>query len=158
YQQLLLPDDAMIFQDTAGGQSNTSTPVQTLYWMKLPSGTATVITTHTASFVPTADNKTLVILRTNGDLLAWDLVAKTGGGTTIASGVAAYSLGITAKGPIAYVGADKSLHVVASDGTKLVDVGAAAAGDVDGTPQIAPDGHDVYYWQNVEQQEKRGTL
>jgi hypothetical protein len=158
YQQLILPDDTMIFQDTVGGQSSTSTPVQTLFWIKLP-GTATATTiTHTASFLPTADNKTLVILKTNGDLLAWDLVAKSGGGTTLASGAASYSLGTTPKGPVAYVGADKSLHVVATDGTKLLDVAASAAGDVDGTPQIAPDGHDVYYWQNVEQQEKRGTL
>jgi hypothetical protein len=162
YFELVLPDDTMIFQDTAGGTSIATPPVQTLYWLPLASAntaTATMITTRTSQVLPTADSKTLVILKTNGDVLTWDLTAKSGNGTRIASGVARLALGTQPNGPIAVVGADRSVHVLTTDNRKLLDLdGATAAADVTGPVALAGDGGDVYWWQAVDTENNRGTL
>ena len=134
YIELILPDDTMIFQDTAGGTSTGTPPVQTLYWVSIPNhaaAPAATITTRTSQINLTGDNKTLVILKTNGDLLTWDTTAKTGSGTKIASGVATMTMGFEPTGPIAYIGADKSVHMLGTDGTAMLDVaGATATADV----------------------------
>jgi hypothetical protein len=162
YLELVLPDDTLIFQDTAGGQgTGGAPPVQTLYWVSLPNATAApavAINSRTTTLSPTADNKTLVFQRTNADLYAWDLTARSGMGTKIASGVITYALGNGAKGPIAYIGADRSVHVVSTDGSKLLDVDATAAADLTSPVILAPDAGDVYYFQNVDSQDNRGTL
>lgn len=162
YLEIVLPDDTMIFQDTAGGSgSPPTTPVQTLYWISLPQSATTqavAINTRTSQIQPSADDKTLVFLRTNGDLYTWDLTAKTGMGTKIAAGAVRFSLGVGANGPIAYLGADHSVHVLGFDGTKMLDLDASAAADLFGPIVLAPDGGDVYYFQNVDTQNNRGTL
>ncbi|HEX8950479.1 MAG TPA: hypothetical protein VF945_01475, partial [Polyangia bacterium] len=160
YSQLVLPDDTMLFQDTAGGTSSSSTPVQTLYWVALPGGaTPTAIATKTAQMAPTADNKTVVILKTGGDLLTWDASAKSSAPKALASNVALMSLGGDATGPVAYVGWDHSVHVVGTDGAKKLDLdGATANADLFGAIRLSPDGKDVYFFQSAEPQNKRGTL
>jgi hypothetical protein len=162
YFQLVLPDDTMIFQDTANGMSSTSPPVQTLYWMSLTNvtagSTATAITTHVSTFQPTIDNKTLIIQKTNGDLQTWDLTKKSGAPTTIATGAAKYTIGYAPNGPIAYLGADRSVHVLTTDGTKMLDLPASTAADVFGSITLAADNADVYFFQNVDTQDNRGTL
>jgi hypothetical protein len=161
YLESMMPDDTMLFQDTAGGQSTGSTPVQTLYWVTLPGTVAAApIATHTAGFTPSADAKTLVILKTSGDLVTWDLVAKPATTKPLATGVAVFTVGGDVNGPVAYVGADRSVHVIGLDGTKLLDIAptAATAGDVLAAPQLSGNNAHVYYWQNVERQENRGTL
>ena len=161
YIETILPDDTMVFQDTAGGTSSTSTPVQTLYWVTLP-GTvaAAAIATHTSSFATSADGKTLLILKTSGDLVTWDLTTHPATTTPLVSGVAVFTVGGDTNGPVAYVGADRSVHVMRLDGTKLLDIAATAttAGDVLGTPILSFDNAHLFYWQNVERQESRGTL
>ncbi|HXU73899.1 MAG TPA: hypothetical protein VN947_31480 [Polyangia bacterium] len=162
YLELILPDDTMIFQDTAGGTSTGTPPVQTLYWVSLKNAAAApaaTITTRTSQINLTGDNKTLVILKTNGDLLTWDTAAKTGTGTKIASGVAAMTMGFEPTGPIAYIGADKSVHLLGTDGTAMLDLaGTTATADVFGPIAIAPDDGDVYYFRNVDTQNNRGSL
>ncbi|MGZ3405404.1 MAG: hypothetical protein ACXVAN_03105 [Polyangia bacterium] len=160
YSQVVLPDDTMLFQDTAGGTSTSSTPVQTLYWVALPGGTAPAqIATKTASILPTADNKTILILTTGGNLLTWDATNKASAAKPLASNVALLSLGGAATGPVAYVGWDHSVHVVATDGTKKLDLdGATANADLFGAIRLSPDGANVYYFQNAEPQNRRGTL
>ena len=160
YSQLILPDDTLLFQDVVGGTgSPPSTPVQTLFWVKLGGAAApAALTTHTAQFLPTIDNKTVVILKTSGDVLTWDATAKTGSGTKIASGAAAIAVGSSPTGPIAYTGADHSVHVVGTDGTKLLDLPAAANADLLGTPLLSQDNAHLYFWQNYETQNNRGTL
>jgi hypothetical protein len=160
YIEIMLPDDTLIFQDTVGGMGSPPTnPVQTLYWVALPGTTAATINTRTSNITPSADNKTLVYQRTNGDLYAWSLTSKSGMGTMIASGSTSFTVGVGANGPVAYVGADKSVHVVGFDGTKQLDVAASAANaDSFGKIVLAPDNGDVYFWQNVETQDHRGTL
>ena len=161
YLESVLPDETMIFQDTAGGTSVGTTPVQTLYWVALPGSVAAApIATHTSTFAPSADGKTLLILKTSGDLVTWDLTTKPATTKPLATGAAVYTIGSDANGPVAYVGGDRSIHVIGFDGTKLLDVAAttATAGDVLGTPMLSGDNAHLYYWQNVERQENRGTL
>jgi hypothetical protein len=162
YVELVLPDDTMIFQDTAGGTSATSPPVQTLYWLPLGSAataTATMITTRTSQLFTTVDNKTLIVLRTNGDLLTWDTTAKSGNGNQLASGVARVAQGTQTNGPLAYLGADRSVHVVTTTNQKLLDLSAtAAAADVTGPLALASEGGDVYWWQAVDTENSRATL
>jgi hypothetical protein len=162
YAFLVLPDDTMIFQDTAGGTSPGAPPVQTLYWLPLASAktaTPTAITTRTSQIFTTADNRTLVILQTNGDLLTWDTTAKIGSGNKIASGVVRLAEGAQRNGPIAYVGGDRSVHVLTTDNQKLLDLTAAsAAADVTGPIALASDGGDVYWWQGVDTENNRATL
>ena len=158
YSQVVLPDDTMLFQDTAGGTSSSSTPVQTLYWVALPGGTApAAIATKTASVMPTADAKSVVILGTGGDLSTWDATNKSAAPKALASNVALFSLG--GGGLLAYIGWDHSVHVVALDGTKKLDLdGATANADLFGEIQLSPDGGNVYFFQNAEQQNRRGNL
>jgi hypothetical protein len=160
YTQLVMPDDTMIFQDTAAGTSPSAPPLQTLYWVKLGgSPSAATITTRAAQFTATADNKTLVILRTNGDVVTWSIGSSSPASSALASGAAEIALGNDANGPIAWIGADHSLHVVTTDGNKKLDLAAAvAAADYLGPLTLSPDRKDLYYWQSVEQQDNRGTL
>jgi hypothetical protein len=160
YLQLVMPDDTLIFQDTAAGSGPSAPPVQTLYWVALPGTTAaTAITTHTASFQPSADGKTLVILKTGGDLLTWDMTAKSGAPKTLAAGAALFTVGGAANGPVAWVGGDQSVHVVGLDGGKLLDLDAAsAAADVFGGIHLSPDAAHVYWFASAEQQNNRGQL
>jgi hypothetical protein len=161
YIEAVMPDDMMLFQDTAGGTSTGTTPVQTLYWVTLP-GTvaAAAIATHTSSFTPSADGKTLVIQKTSGDLVTWDMTTKPATTKPLVTGAAVFTVGSAPNGPVAYVAADLSIHVIGLDGTKLLDVAATAAtaGDVLGTPMLSGDNAHLYYWQKVERQENRGTL
>jgi hypothetical protein len=61
---------------------------------------------------------------------------------------------------LAYIGADRSVHVVATDGTKLLDVAASANTSADplGKVVLAPDDADLFYFQAYDTQNTRGTL
>lgn len=151
YSELVLPDDTCIFQDTAGGTTTGTPPVQTLYWISLPmAGTATAATinTRTSALTPTADNKALIYLKSNGDLYAWDTAAKTGAGNKIASNVVTFTLGGDTTGPVAYTAADGSVHVQTISGTKLVDTAASSATSFRAPIVLAPDAADLYFFQN----------
>jgi hypothetical protein len=153
YLEVVLPDDTCVFQDTAGGQSTGSPPVQTLYWTALPmtgtTTTATAINTRTSNMTPSGDNKKLLYLKTNGDLYSWDAMAKTGAGTKIASSVVKYVVGGDATGPLAYIAADGSVHVQSLDGaTKLLDTAASMATSFRAPLVLGPDNADVYFFQN----------
>jgi hypothetical protein len=159
YAQIVMPDDTLVFQDTAGGTSPTSPPVQTLYWVQLPNSAPVPITTRTSFILPTIDNKKVVILKTNGDVFTWDVPSKSLAGSPIATGAVQIAVGADARGPVAWIGADRSVHATYVDGTALVDVSAAtAAADLLGPLIVSPDGKDLYYWQGYEQQNNRGTL
>jgi hypothetical protein len=152
YSEIVLPDDTCIFQDTAGGTSNTMPGVQTLYWTALPmTGTttmATAINTRTSNMAP-ANSKTLLYLKTNGDLYTWDTAAKSGAGTKVASNVVKYTVGGDTTGPLAYIAADGSVHVQSIDGaTKLLDTAASSATSFRAPLVLAPDNGDVYFFQN----------
>ena len=151
YLEVVLPDDTCIFQDTAGGQSTGTPPVQTLYWIALPmagSSTAAVINTHTSSITPTADNKAVLYLKSNGDLYSWDATAKSGAGVKVASSVVTFTVGGAATGPIAYAAADGSVHVVTTSGTKMLDTAASMATSFRAPIVLASDAADVYFFQN----------
>ncbi len=153
YLEVVLPDDTCIFQDTAGGTSPGTPPVQTLYWTALPATgtttTATAITTRTANMTTSADGKTLIYLKTSGDLYTWDTTAKTGAGTKVASGVTKYAVGGGATGPLAYIAGDGSIHVQTIDGaTKMLDTPASMATSLNAPLVLAPDAGDVYFFQN----------
>ena len=92
--------------------------------------------------------------------MTWSLTPSRRTTTPLATGAAVYTIGGDANGPVAYVGGDGSVHVIGLDGTKMLDVAATAttAGDVLGTPMLSRDNAHVYYWQNGERQENRGTL
>jgi hypothetical protein len=158
YQQIMYPDDTLIFQDTLGGQSPDSPPVQTLYSVQLPGGQATTIMQRTTAFTPTVDLQKLVILDGAANLYLWDRTTPATPPKSIATGVVSYSVGFDSNGPIGYVGTDHSVHVIGLDGTKLADVAGATAGaDFNGPPLLGT-ATDLYYWQNVETQQNRGTL
>jgi hypothetical protein len=153
YLEVVLPDDTVIFQDTAGGTSNTMPGVQTLYWASLPmtgttAPTVTAINTRTSNMTP-ANSKTLLYLKTNGDLYTWDTSVKTGAGTKVASSVVKYTVGGDTTGPLAYIAADGSVHVQSLDGaTKLLDTPASSATSFRAPLVLAPDNADVYFFQN----------
>jgi hypothetical protein len=161
YSRAILPDDTMVFQDTVNGTGPSAPPLQTLFWVKLGGSNPTpaTLTTRTAQFTTTADNKTLVVLRTNGDIVTWAAGSSGMASAPVVTGAASMTLGSDGNGPIAWVGGDQSLHVVTTDGAKKLDLDAATAkADVLGTAILSPDGKDLYYWQNVEQQSQRGNL
>ncbi len=162
YLELGLPDDTLIFQDLVGGLGITGAPpINTLYWVDLNSAgaTPTAIDTRTSALQPTFDGKTLVYQTVAKDLLAWSAATRPASGTKLATGVVTFALGHGADGPIAYSGVDHSLHVVGADGSAKLDVSAAAAAvDPLSNLVVSADGADVYYFQNVEVQNGRGTL
>jgi hypothetical protein len=130
--------------------------VQSLLWVSLVDRAQTgKIAERTAQFRPTRDGKTLLVLKTNGDLQTWDLAGRSGVPKTLVSGVAVFTQG--ASGQVAWLGVDHSLHVVGLDGTKLLDLDAATAkADLFASPLLVSDA--VYYWQLVEPQNSRGQL
>ncbi|HWE28204.1 MAG TPA: hypothetical protein VHB97_09390 [Polyangia bacterium] len=152
YQEVVLPDDTMFFQDTAGGTGTTTPPVQTLYSISLTgvmtTSTASTVTTRTSSFTPTADDKTVVIQKTSGDIYTWNVTAHTLSSAALVTGAAKLTLGGNANGPIAYLGGDGSVHVITTDGMKLLDTAASAMTSVNAPIILAPDGGDVYFFQN----------
>jgi hypothetical protein len=164
YLEAALPDDTMIFQDSVGGNSGPSgpPPVETLFWLSLPAaGTSqpAVIDTRTGAFQFSGDNKLMVYQRISRELMAWDTVARPATPTQLASNALAFAVSGSATGPIAYIGSDRSVHVVSASGTALVDVPAAtAAADLLSPIFLSSDGNDVYYFQNVATQDRRGTL
>src|SRR5262249_9072451 len=106
---------------------------------------------------PTADNKQLIYLRTNGDIYAWDTTTKSGAGKLIGSGAVKFAVGGGATGPGAYMGLDRSVHAVGTDGAKSADLPGANA-DAFGALIVSPDGADLFYMQNADAQNNRGTL
>jgi hypothetical protein len=162
YLELVLPDDTLIFQDSVGGNSGPSGPpsVQTLFWVSLSTAgaQATAIDTRTGGLFVSGDNKTLVYQKVDDRTLhAWDVTTHPATGTQIATNALNFAVGES--GPVAYVGTDKSVHVVGLDGKAVVDVpGATANADVMSPIVISSDGADVYYFQNVTPQDSRGTL
>ncbi len=162
YLELVLPNDVMVFQDSVGGNGGIAAGggLQTLFWVDLTSGTptATVIDTRTGAYSPTGDNKTIVYQNVDTrELFVWDAVTRPAAGTKVASNALAFAVGKS--GPIAYLGTDRSIHVVGIDGTKILDVAAATANaDLLSPVVISEDGADVYYFQTVDTQDSRGTL
>jgi hypothetical protein len=162
--QFVTGDDTLIFEDTVGGTvtgTNPPTdPLQTLYWQPISStSTAAVITTRASQFTTTGDGGTLIILRTNGDIVAFDLTKHTLGAAPIATGAITFTLGSGSKGPLAYIGADQSVHVIDTTGAKQLDLDAATAkAALNSTVVISPDNAHLYFWQNFEVQATRGTL
>ena len=162
YLELVLPNDVMVFQDAVGGNGGVAggAGVQTLFWVDLTSGspTATTIDVRTGSYTPTGDNKTIVYQRADTrELWTWDAVARPATGTKVASN--ALNFAVAGTGPIAYIGTDGSVHVVAIGGAAVLDVAAATAkADPFSPVYISEDGADVYYFQNVVSQDAQGTL
>lgn len=161
YQQLFLSDDTLFYQNDEGGTTNTTgdptPPVQALYWTKLPGGAPTKIVERTSKFATTADEKTLVIQTTNGDLFTYDIASKALATAPLASKVVSYIVGGQDKGPVAYVSNDGSVHVVDTSGKALADNTTAAA-DLLGNPILSPDAQHLYFWQDVHPQDSQGTL
>jgi hypothetical protein len=160
YLELALPDDTMIFQDAVGGNDGPSGApgVQTLFWISLPaagSSQPATIDTRTTGLLVSGDNQTLIYLRVDGGLFAWDTMARPATGTPIASD--ALNFAVADHGQVAYLAKDGGIHVVSPDGTALADAAAAQA-DPYSPVVISADGSDVYYFQKVETQNARGTL
>jgi hypothetical protein len=162
YLELVLPNDVMVFQDAVGGNGGIAGGArrQTRLWVDLTSGTPTPtqIATRTGAYTPTGDNKTIVYQDADTrELYAWDAVARPAAGTKIASNALGFAVGTT--GPVAYIGTDRSLHVVGLDGSALLDVDQASANaDLFSPVVISDDGTDVYWFQAVDSQDGRGTL
>ncbi|MDB4970510.1 MAG: hypothetical protein JWN44_6199 [Myxococcales bacterium] len=159
YLEAVLPDDTMVFQDAVGGNSGVNGPpgVQTLFWIALPQAASmqpVVIDTFTGALTFTSDNKTLVYQRTDRSLWSWDAVARPAKPTMLAANTVQYSVSDAGQGTVAYSGTDHSLHVAGT----LDLAGATAKVDTLSPIVLSADGADVYYFQNVETQNRRGTL
>ena len=120
----------MIFQDTAGGTSNTDAGADALLdGAAEPAdddggGDQHAHGEHDA----VGDNKQLIYLKTNGDLYSWDATTKSGAGTKIASSVVKFTSSAATR-PVRwrYI-ARRPLGPRASlDGTKLLDTAASSA-------------------------------
>ncbi len=160
YQQLVLPDDTLLFQDTVGGTgSPPTTPVQTLFWVKLGGAAMPAsVTIHTSAFLPTSDASSIVVQKTSGDVFIWNAATQMLSATALVTGTAGLTLGTAPNGPIAYTGADHSVHVITTDGTKLLDLPASANADLLGPPFLSPDNAHLYFWQNYSAQNNQATL
>jgi hypothetical protein len=164
YLELVLPDDTMVFQDAVGGNGGIAggAGLQTLFWISLPNATPmampATIDVRTGAYSASGDNKTIVYQRADTrELYVWDAVGKPANGTKVASNALNFAVGTS--GPIAYVGTDHSVHVVGIDGAAVLDVaGATAAADPYSPVYLSDDGADVYYFQQVDSQDSRGTL
>jgi hypothetical protein len=165
YLQQVLNNDTMLFQDTVGGTGGiTDPPVQTFFFLPLKGATnstpPTKINTKVANFYATPDQKTVVYQRTNGDLYAFDMASKSAPGIKIGSASGPVAIGPQPSGPVAYIAGDKSVHVVTIAGASLLSVApsATSAGDPLSPITFSPSSSELYYFQNVDTQDTRGTL
>lgn len=156
YLEAALPDDTMLFQDSVGGSMGPTgpPPVQTLFYVSLPSGTPTTIDTRTGFIAISPDNKNVVYSKIDHSLFAWDPTSKSAKKLT-ADGIAFAVAG----GKVGFISADHSFHVVGADGSAVLDVPAATAqADWLGPVVVSADGSDAYWFSGVEVQNARGTL
>ena len=159
--ELVLPDDTMIFEDdalTPGVGGLPATPVQTLYAIPLASAATAqpiVINTRVSQVAVTGDHKAIVYLLTNGDLFAWDLAARSGSGTRLASGAVRFIAGTSR---VAFLGADRSVGVVNLDGTSALAIPSSAGADLFSPLVLSADDKDLYYFAKVNTQDSNGTL
>jgi hypothetical protein len=151
-------DDTMVFANSTASTIPGVPSVEGLYMVSLPAAPsvpAALIDTHVTNFATTADGGEVVYARENGDLVMFGLRQRDL--LPLASGVTAFSLGPSRRGPVVYTTGDGALHVRALIARESV---TTVAGAVDYFSPIAfsPDAGHLYWFQNVSTQNGTGDL
>jgi hypothetical protein len=158
YRQVVAADDTMYFQNSVGGTMIGDPAVQTLFRVSLPAAASGAqpakIDIHSSSLALTPDGKTLVYNKVDGSLWSYD-VAMQKVAQLAPTGVS-FSVGALAAGPVAYLAADRSVHVE-SGGAALYDSPAAQA-DLFTPLSISRDGMHLFFFQKVDVQGNHGDL
>jgi hypothetical protein len=159
YLELFSPDDTMVFENSTASTVVGVPSVQGLYFGNLQQMIAGArpqpIDTHTGAASLMSDGFTLIYVKTNGDLMLFDLKEKYH--VKLASGAVSFSLGAGRRGPIVWIGADGSLHVAPKLGPEILTLPAGTA-DLFSPLQFTPDNQRLYYYQRVSTQNANGEL
>ena len=159
YFELMAPDDTMVFENSTASTVAGQPSVQGLYVVNLTTAAAgakpSLIDTHTVQATLLADGHSLIYERANGDLMYYDLRDKSF--ILLAHGVAAFSPGPRRLGPIAYVGLDRSVHVLPKLQPEINALPPATA-DILGPMIFSPDGEHIYFFQKVDSENGHGIM
>ena len=158
YQEQVTPDDTMIFANSTASTIPGVPSVEGLYMLNLnaaPTVKPALIDTHVTNFSTSADGQKLIYARSNGDLVMFGLAQNDT--LPLASGVTAFSLGPTRRGPLVYTTTDQALHVRPLLQPETV---TTVAGSVDyfSPIQFSPDAQHLYWFKNVSSQNGTGDL
>ena len=158
YQEQVTLDDTMIFANSTASTMPGVPSVEGLYVTSLAAGPSVkpaLVDTHVTNFATTGDGGALVYARENGDLVMFGLRDRDV--VPLASGVVAFSLGASPRGPVVYTTGDGALHVRPLVAPATV---TTVAGAIDPFSPIAlsPDGQRLYWFKNVSSQNGTGDL
>jgi hypothetical protein len=142
-----------------GGTSTGTPSVVTLFRIALPAAaggtTATMIDTHPANFQVTPDDLTVYYNKGDGSLWRYDLAAsKT---SAVAPSGVLFAIGPKPGQLLAYVAADRSVHVVDGTGAAVYSAPAGAV-DLFSPLLFSDDGQHLYFFQNVDSEDDHGDL
>lgn len=158
YQEQVTLDDTMIFANSTASTMPGVPSVEGLYMVSLAAAPAVkpaLIDTHVTNFATTADGGELVYARENGDLVMFGLAQNDV--VPLASGVIAFSLGASKRGPVIYTTGDGALHVRPLVRPATVTTLAGAV-DPFSPIELSPDGQHLYWFKNVSSQNGTGDL
>jgi len=160
YQEIVTPDDTLIYTNSTASTKPGTPSVQGLYQANLSvfgAGNANVslLDTHVINVGSLADGETLLYLRASGDLMLLDLkqhfLAK------VASNVISFTAGPLGKGPIVYTAADHSLHALYEFAPEFL-VTAPDSIDVNSPVMFSADATRMYFFNHVNNSNSNGDL
>jgi hypothetical protein len=159
YFETFAPDDTMVFNNSTASTKAGTPSVDGLYVANVPAliGGASpgLIDQHITLTTIMGDGVSVLYVNSAGDLKLFDLQEKYS--VQLASNVIAVSAGPFKRGPIVWIGSDRSLHVAPKLGPEIL---ALPAGTVDpGSPiNFSPDGTRLYYFKHYVLQDSNGEL
>lgn len=159
YFELMAPDDTMIYENSTASTVAGQPSVQGLYVINLSAAAAgaqpSLIDQHVIQASLLADGHSLIYERANRDLMYYDLRDKNF--TMMARNVAAFSVGPGRRGPVAYIGNDRSVHVVPKLQPEITVLPPASV-DILSPILFSPDGAHLYYFSKVDSQNGHGVM
>jgi hypothetical protein len=165
YLELVTYNDMMVYQNSTASTVAGQPSVEGLYLLQLAAATSgdagaaggkpALIDTYTVGVTLMADGHTLLYTKTDKSLWLYDLRGNSH--LKLADEVATVNIGFTRKGPIAYIGTDRSIHVFPKlqQPTLVLPAGIA---DPFSPILFSPDGGRMYYFTQVDSEDNHGVM
>jgi hypothetical protein len=158
YIEQVTSNDVMVFQNSTASKTLGTPSVVGLYVLPLASagtGQPARIDTRTISYALTGDEQRVVYTRYDGTLWMYDLRDKSR--VQLAAGVASFSLGYEANGPLMWVDQARALHVTRLLQPELLATDPRSV-DVWSSTVFSPSGQDLYFFNSSQTQDFAGDL
>ncbi len=159
YFETFAPDDTLVFSNSTASTVPGTPSVDGLYVVNVPAliggAKPSLIDQRVTLTQLMGDGTSVIYVRANGDMMLFDLAQKYF--VKLASNVIALSTGPQKRGPLVWIGSDRSLHVAPKLGPEILTL---PPNSIDPMSPIvfAPDGQRLYYYQHVSVQDSNGDM